>query len=110
MPKYLKIKKNGKRATSKWIYAKSNKKPGKGYTRYRRGLYRRPYSAPKWVSMMKNPQGKKKYAWRISNRRGTRKQLIKNYSRLPTDLKKMISKLAGYKGKVSARTMLNSWY
>lgn len=110
MPKYLKIKRNGKRATSKWIYSKSNKKPSQGYSRYRRGLYRRPYSALKWTSMMRNPIGKKKYPWRLKNRRGTRKQLIGNYSRLPTDLKKYISKFAGYKGKASARTMLNSWY
>lgn len=110
MPKFLKIKANGKRATSKFIYAKSNKKPGAGYKRYSRGLYRRTYSAPKWIKMMQNPKGKKSYAWRLKNRRGTRKQLMKNYGNLPTDLKKYISKFAGYKSKASARTMLNTWY
>lgn len=106
----IKVKKGGRRATSKYIYARTNKKPNGSYKRYNRGVYRRSYSASKWVSMMRNPKGKKNYPWRLKNRRGTRKQLMKNYGRLPTDLQRMISKLAGYKGKTSARTMLNTWY
>lgn len=93
------------RATGRHIFAKQR---GPGYVRVKRGLYKKPYDARKWVKMMRNPQGKKKYAWRLRGRAATRdwKKLLAAFAKQPAGIRKMIQAFMGS----TARRAGSSWY